>query len=416
MDLWSLPDSWGWKRLGSVAGDTERRNPGVNPNEYFRYVDIASVDNDKGEIRTGDVQSILGRSAPSRARKVIRGHDIVFATTRPYLRNIAIVPQELDSQICSTGFCVVRARSGISLPDFLYYACRSSFFIEQLLPKQRGATYPAVADSEVYDTLLPVPYPDDPARSLETQRRIVARIEALFAEVAEARRLHSEIVADTGRVIEAAIRKVFDQPVDGWKTHQLSEVAFVQTGTAKGRHFGDRKTVELPYLRVANVQAGYLNLDEIKTIRIAENESDRYRLQPGDLLLTEGGDFDKLGRGAVWRGEIELCIHQNHIFAVRLDQNVVLPEFAEYEMLSWHAKRYFLGVAKKTTNLATINSTQLAAFPMKLPEMQEQQRIVAHLDLVKQQSAELQAIEIQNGTLLAEMEQSILAQAFRGEL
>jgi type I restriction enzyme S subunit len=123
-----------------------------------------------------------------------------------------------------------------------------------------------------------------------------------------------------------------------------------------------------------------------------------------------------LGRGAVWHGEIEPCIHQNHIFAVRFDQRLVRPEFAEYEMLSWHAKSYFLGVAKKTTNLATINSTQLAAFPIKFPVLQEQRRIITHLDLVKQQSTELHAIEKQNGTLLAEMEQAILAQAFRGEL
>ena len=85
-------------------------------------------------------------------------------------------------------------------------------------------------------------------------------------------------------------------------------------------------------------------------------------------------------------------------------------------MLSWHAKRYFLGVAKKTTNLATVNSTQLAAFPMKFPALPEQRRIVTNLDSVRQQATELQATEKQNGTLLAEMEQSILAQAFRGEL
>lgn len=275
---------------------------------------------------------------------------------------------------------------------------------------------PGIRRDDLYGIVLPIPYPDDPARSLETQRRIVARIEALFAELREARRLHAEIVADTGRVMEAALREVFDQPADGWHSCQLIEVAFIQTGTAKGRNFRDRKTVELPYLRVANVQAGYLDLDEIKTIRIAESEINRYRLLPGDLLLTEGGDFDKLGRGAVWHGEIESCVHQNHIFAVRFDQDVVQPEFAEYEMLSWHAKRYFLGVAKKTTNLATINSSQLAAFPIKFPALPEQRRIVAYLDSVRQQATELQAIQKQNGTLLADMERSILAQAFRGEL
>lgn len=270
--------------------------------------------------------------------------------------------------------------------------------------------------SELAKVDVPIPYPDDLARSLETQQRIVARIEALFAELRECRTLHQAVVEDTNRLMEAAIREVFGQPTDGWQARELSAVAFIQTGTAKGRHFKDRKTVELPYLRVANVQAGYLDLNEIKTITIAENESDRYRLQPGDLLLTEGGDFDKLGRGAVWRGEIELCIHQNHIFAVRFDQDLIQPEFAEYEMQSWYAKRYFLSVAKKTTNLATINRTQLAAFPIKFPDLNEQRRIVTYLDSVRQQTAELQRIQGQDDVLLTEMEQSILAQAFRGEL
>ena len=125
---------------------------------------------------------------------------------------------------------------------------------------------------------------------------------------------------------------------------------------------------------------------------------------------------DRLGRGTVWHGEIEPCVHQNHIFAVRFDQDVIQPEFAEYEMLSWHAKRYFLGVAKKTTNLATINSSQLAAFPVKFPVLHEQRRIIAYLDAAKQQTTELHSIERQNEAFLAQMEQAILAQAFRGEL
>lgn len=263
---------------------------------------------------------------------------------------------------------------------------------------------------------IPIPYPDDPARSLAEQRRIVARLEALLGEVRELRKLQAEIEADVGRLMEAAIRDVFDQPNDTWRTSPILDVALIQTGTAKGRHFGSRRTVELPYLRVANVQAGALDLDEVKTIAIAEDEIDRYRLQPGDLLLTEGGDHDKLGRGAVWDGQIEPCVHQNHIFAVRFDANTVLPRFAEYEMQSWHARSYFLGVAKKTTNLATINRTKLGDFPLLYPTLPEQCRIVARLDAAKANI--MQMIEAQSAdcAMIDQLEQSILAQAFRGEL
>src|ERR1019366_5284521 len=101
-----------------------------------------------------------------------------------------------------------------------------------------------------------------------------------------------------------------------WRATTLELHAEVRTGIAKGKK-GRKSPVSLPYLRVANVQDGYLSLIEIKTIDVEKKDAERYRLQDGDVLLTEGGDFDKLGRGAVWRGEIPYCLHQNHIFSVR---------------------------------------------------------------------------------------------------
>jgi type I restriction enzyme S subunit len=97
----------------------------------------------------------------------------------------------------------------------------------------------------------------------------------------------------------------------------MESVADTVSGVAKGRNFRGRKTVVLPYLRVANVQAGYLDLELVKEIEALEDEAEMYRLQKGDLLLTEGGDWDKLGRSAIWKGQIENCIHQNHIYRAR---------------------------------------------------------------------------------------------------
>lgn len=276
---------------------------------------------------------------------------------------------------------------------------------------------PSIRQSTVQALPIPIPYPDDPPRSLDVQRRIVARIEALLAEVREMRELQADIASNTDKLLASAIQQVFEQNQDSWITEDLSNVAYVQTGTAKGRRYGDRATIELPYLRVANVQAGYLDLSEIKTILIAEDEIDRYRLQVGDLLLTEGGDYDKLGRGSVWMGEIDPCIHQNHVFAVRFDQSKVLPRFAEYEMQSEYAKQYFLKVAKKTTNLASINKTQLSAFPLKYPSnLREQQYIIEYLDRIKSEVSDMQNIETTDTELIGQLEQAILAQAFRGEL
>jgi type I restriction enzyme, S subunit len=132
----------------------------------------------------------------------------------------------------------------------------------------------------------------------------------------------------------------------------------------------------LPYLRVANVQDGYLDLTEIKTIIVPQTDKERYLLRAGDVIICEGGDFDKVGRGVIWHGQIRDCLHQNHIFCIRANPALLLPEFLALEIASPYGKRYFLGCAKKTSNLASINSSQVKAFPLLLPSLGEQQAIV----------------------------------------
>lgn len=164
-------------------------------------------------------------------------------------------------------------------------------------------------------------------------------------------------------------------PPAGWKSAALEEVADVQTGIAKGKPFGGA-AVTLPYLRVANVQDGHVDLSVMKEIRLKPSEVERYSLRRGDVLFTEGGDFDKLGRGTVWNAEIEPCLHQNHVFAVRPNPSRLLPEFLAIQAASQHGRRYFQLSSKQSTNLASINSTQLKQFPVLLPPLPEQQGIV----------------------------------------
>ena len=134
--------------------------------------------------------------------------------------------------------------------------------------------------------------------------------------------------------------------------------------------------LELPYLRVANVQDGHLDLDVIKTVAVSHDDVARFSLQHGDVLFTEGGDFDKLGRGTVWRGAVPNCLHQNHVFAVRPSPAKLLPEFLATLASSAHGRRYFQLSSKQSTNLASINSTQLKEFPVPLPSLDLQRKIV----------------------------------------
>lgn len=180
---------------------------------------------------------------------------------------------------------------------------------------------------------------------------------------------------------------------ESWPVRPLSDVADIQTGIAKGKA-ATGATVEVPYLRVANVQDGHLDLTEMKTIVVEPAALDRYRLHSGDVLFTEGGDFDKLGRGCVWRGEIDPCLHQNHVFAVRTRTDL-LPDFLAAHAASQRGRAYFLDCAKRTTNLASINSTQLKAFPVPLPPLPEQREIAATLKAVDDAIAAGEAVVVQ---------------------
>ena len=162
-----------------------------------------------------------------------------------------------------------------------------------------------------------------------------------------------------------------------WRLARLKDVAQVQTGLTLGnRDYGGVQTESRPYLSVANVQVGRLDLTHVKHIDIPPNEAARATLRDGDVLMTEGGDIDKLGRGCVWHDEIPGCLHQNHIFAVRCRPRVFHPELLVGLMASQHGRTYFQLTAKQTTNLASTNSSTLRAFPVFLPPIREQLAIV----------------------------------------
>ena len=203
---------------------------------------------------------------------------------------------------------------------------------------------------------------------------------------------------------------------EGWMWASLEAISELKGGVTKGQRYKDEQTLrEVPYLRVANVQRGFLDLKHISTIETSQVNIDQLRLIPGDVLFTEGGDRDKLGRGWVWKGEIEECIHQNHVFRARPFPSSVIPEFASWWGNSF-GQDFFSKFGKQTTNLASINLTVLSQFPIPLPPLAEQQRIVAE---VERRLSVIQQTEATVEASLARAErlrQSILKQAFSGRL
>jgi type I restriction enzyme S subunit len=212
---------------------------------------------------------------------------------------------------------------------------------------------------------LPIPTPRDFAE----QRRIAEILDAADERISRTEAVIAKLMA-----VESAVSSLAWEENSEWLP--LAKVAAVESGLTLGSEPSGPSSVELPYLRVANVQDGHIDTTEVKTIRVLRSQVARYVVALGDVLLTEGGDFDKLGRGAVWDGRIQPCLHQNHIFRIRCRHELIIPEYLALYTASTPGRRYFLSVAKQTTNLASINSTQLKAMPVPLLATSEQERML----------------------------------------
>ena len=173
-EIGPLPSHWRVVRLGEVVEKTKQIDPRKKPEWFFKYVDVSSVDNEL--LRITSYQNFAGKEAPSRARKQIDAGDVLFATVRPYLKRIAIVPTELDGHICSTAFCVLRAKNEIDA-CYLFFAVAHEPFVQRVAEHQRGSSYPAVTDQDVLREVIPLP-------PLDEQREIARILQAVDVKIA----------------------------------------------------------------------------------------------------------------------------------------------------------------------------------------------------------------------------------------
>jgi type I restriction enzyme S subunit len=278
--------------------------------------------------------------------------------------------------------------------DFLYHALQRWRWSLQRVAQ--GTTFDAVTARHFSQLHVAVP------KCREEQAAIAAVLDAADAAILKnrdavvvAQNLDHSLLHD---LLENGVGSSGSHQNPDWPVQRLDEVAEVGSGVTLGKDLSGFKTVEMPYLRVANVQDGHLDLSTIKTVRVRIEEVDNYRLESGDVLMTEGGDIDKLGRGTLWSGEIPDCLHQNHIFRVRADRQRLHPTFFSLIVESDIAKRYFIRVAKRTTNLASINKTQLRGFRFPIPSLKEQERIA---DIVKSAKSATAAYQTRERALVA---------------
>lgn len=366
------PTGWTVTRLKNVVESTQTGVWGDEPHDDeddIRCVRVADFDRPTHAV--GDVETVRSVPGKDRVSRLLRRGDLLLEKSGGTDVNPVGFSVIFDGDyraVTSNFITRLRVRTD-QLPRFWLYALAASYSTKRTERSVRRTTGIQNLDqSSFLNELFPVPPLDEQRAIADFLDRETARIDTLIEEQQRLIELLRERRVNT---VAAALTGL------GGRT-KLKHQARIQTGvTLNGE--GNSEWPEWPYLRVANVQVGRIDLAEIKTIRLQSTEAAASLLKVGDVLMTEGGDIDKLGRGAIWRGEFPNALHQNHVFAVRTNETL-LPEFLVYLLDGPEARSYFVTTAKKTTNLASTNKWTLGNLPVSCPALDMQRRVVAHLD------------------------------------
>lgn len=370
----SVPDGWTSVKLGDVAEERSDRVDNPCKSGYDRFVGLDHLDGGELTVRRwGSTADLLS------AMKLFKSGDILIGRRNAYLKRASKV--EFDG-VCSGDAYVVREKPGKIVKGFLPIILNSDSFWNYTIAHASGTMSKRAKwrDLAEYSFLLPSP---------EEQRRIAIMLWAAEDCIVKGERF----VSTAKRAKQVLMGELFSKGIGHsdfkkiqgigqipkkWNVTHLGDIADTASGATLGRKLIG-KTISLPYLRVANVQDGHIDLTEIKEIEILENEKKKWLLKSGDILLTEGGDWDQLGRGGIWRDEIPDCIHQNHIFRLRITDSNIDVNYLHYLINSPFGKSFFLKCSKQTTNLASINQSQLKKFVVLQPPLPEQHQIAGIL-------------------------------------
>jgi type I restriction enzyme S subunit len=359
-----LADAWDRLSLREIATLNTESNV-INADADDVYVGMEHLDPGKRRItRFGDPTDFKSQKAR------FQEGDVLYGKLRPYLRKVALAGQR---GVCTTEILVFRPVDGIVTSAFLYYVLASPEVFDFSVARQTGTKMPRIAPKLLVDLELPVP-------PLAAQERIVDLLSALDDAIEAAD--DKAAIADRLLLTEIERELRSDPLAEGSQLVQLDAISDIRSGITKGRKTKN-PTSEYPFLRVANVQYGWLDLADIHQIAVTAVEAEKFKLADGDVLLTEGGNKEDVGRGWVWAGQVEDCLHQNHVHRARPDRDLVEPQYLAYAICTHAARAYCFARAKQTNNLASLNKTEVSGLPVPLPSLGEQRRIVDHLDAIR---------------------------------
>ncbi len=392
-----VPTGWKWMRLGEILRlRKEVVHPYDKPEGVATFVGLEHIESMSGQ-RTGSREIDMAHM-PGRKPRFYAG-DIVYGYLRPYLNKVWVA--DFDG-LCSVDQYVYSVAPDVADKNYIAWFMRSPAYLRRAPISTTPGQLPRIRIEEVASVPILLP-------SLSEQRKIATHLADQMTSAAAAHRAAGEGL-NAARMLEPAHLDQFfhTSAIEDWPVRPLGDVGKVVSGITLGRRLNGTTTRSVPYLRVANVKDGRLDIDDIYRIEATDSEIQKLTLRYGDLLLTEGGDADKLGRGTFWDDQFPECIHQNHIFRVRFDLDRFCPRFLAAQFASPYGKSYFLAHAKQTTGIATINQRVLAAFPLLAPPIEVQRQVASMIEermgqtvkLYRALTSQLHAIEAIPGSLL----------------
>ena len=392
-----MKKGWETKTLGEVLEKTETVNPLQSPNAEFDYIDVSSVSNTTFEIE--ETQRLKGKDAPSRARKLVRTNDIIFATIRPTLQRIAVVPEHLDKQVCSTGYFVLRPRQGID-HRFVFYSLFTENFIGQMESLQKGASYPAVTDGDVRAQEIPVP-------PLAEQQRIVGLLDEAFEGIATAKANAEKNLQNARALFESHLQSVFTQRGPGWVEKSLGEVAEVQSG-------GTPSVPEKTYWggNIPWYSSGELNeihtTEPVRTITDAGLNNSNAKLFPKGSLLIGMYDTAALKMSILDRDGT----FNQAIAGVKPNQSVEV----EFVLHAINAVKPRLLLERRGVRQKNLSLGKIKEIKIPIPPPTEQRAVVTSLRNVAAETQRLARLYERKLAALEALKKSLLHQAFTGKL
>lgn len=406
-----LPQSWADCRLGDVVnyGVTQKCEPSDIPDDAW-VLELEDIE--KGTSRLVSRQTFAQRQSKS-TKNIFEVGDVLYGKLRPYLNKVVIADQ---SGYCTTEILPLKVGPHLEA-RYLFYWLKHPKFLNYVEAESHGMNMPRLGT----DTGKAAPFVLAPHAE---QIRIADKLDAVLTRASACRDHLDRIPAILNRFRQSILATATsgkltedwrENDIDNWQQVRLADIADIQGGVTKDSKRQSVLDEDVPYLRVANVQRGYLDLTEVKTIRIPAAKIEGLLLEAGDILFNEGGDIDKLGRGWVWEGQIARCSFQNHVFRARLYDKKNQPKY-----ISWWGNfrglDYFLRSGKQTTNLASINKSMLSSLPIRLPPPEEQIEIVRRVESLFAYADRLEARHVTVRTQVDNLTSATLAKAFRGEL